>query len=302
MRWTETPIVAFDTETTGLDPWLGDRMIEFAAVVLHVDDSGRLDEDAMERHHFLVNPGRPIPREASAVTGITDADVASAPEFAEKAQEIWDLMKGRVTVAHNYDFDQAVLASEFQRLGRFWPTPLAEIDTLDLSRRFFKGSSKHKLGDMASRLSIRLEGAHRAVNDAEACGRSFLAMTRRFDAPSDLNGMLEWADSIGRPPDAGPLVVDPTGRVVFSGGEFDGRPVAMHPDHLAWMVVARERVEQQWQYRFSESVRRWSARFLRLRAAGRAIQSGRHFGPDDWAPESCVLPDPAPGGAPGRQN
>jgi DNA polymerase III epsilon subunit-like protein len=292
MRWTDKPIVAFDTETTGLNPWLGDRMIEFGAVVFHLDERGRVDESRVERHEFFVNPGVPIPPEVQKTTNINDADVADAPPFAEKADIIWRLLEDSLSVAHNYDFDQAVLASEFQRLGRFWPTPLAEIDTLDLSRRFFGGARGHKLEQLAQRLEIKLVDAHRAANDAEACGRSFIALTSRFDAPDQLDGLLQWADAIGRPPPDGPLLVDPTGRVVFRDGPLAGKPAAMHPEHLAWMVVARRLEAAEWQHRFPESTRSWVARFLRLRMAGRAVQGGRSFGPDDWSPESCAVPDP----------
>ncbi len=292
MRWTDKPIVAFDTETTGLNPWLGDRMIEFGAVVIYLDERGRIDDSRLERHEFFVNPGIPIPPEVQKTTNISDVDVADAPPFADKAQVIWELLEDSLSVAHNYDFDQAVLASEFQRLGRFWPSPLAEIDTLDLSRRFFGGARGHRLEQLAHRLDIRLVDAHRAANDAEACGRSFVSLTQRFEAPDQLDGLLQWADAIGRPPVDGPLGLDDAGRVVFTEGPHQGKPAALHPDHLAWMVVARQRGHGEWLYRYPESTRAWIARFLRLRMAGRAIQGGRSFGADDWSPESCTVPDP----------
>ena len=292
MRWTDKPIVAFDTEATGLNPWTGDRLIEFGAVVFHLDEHGRVDDSRIERHEFFVNPGVPIPPEVQKITNISDEDVAGAPPFEAMADVIWRLLEDSLSVAHNYDFDQAVLASEFQRTGRFWPTPLAEIDTLDLSRRYFGGARGHRLKQLAQRLDIRLVDAHRAANDAEACGRSFLAMTSRFDAPDQLDGLLQWADAIGRPPQDGPLLLDDAGRVVFREAPHQGQPAAMHPDHLAWMVVARRRVQGEWQHRYPESTRSWIARFLRLRMAGRAVQGGRSFGPDDWSPESCAVPDP----------
>lgn len=297
MRWTDKPIVAFDTETTGLNPWLGDRMIEFGAVVLHLDERGRIDESRVQRVEFFVNPGVPIPPEVQRTTNISDEDVADAPPFEEKASIVWKLLENSLSVAHNYDFDQAVLASEFQRLGKFWPTPLAEIDTLDLSRRFFKGVRGHRLENLAQRLDIRLVDAHRAANDAEACGRSFVALTTRFEAPDNLEGLLDWADAIGRPPPDGPLRLDASGRVLFDDGPLQGQPVAMHPEHLAWMVVARTRVDGEWQHRYPGSARRWAARFLRLRTAGRAIQGGRHQGPEDWSIDSCTVPDPPLGGS-----
>ncbi len=288
MDWTDTTILAFDTETTGLNPWSGDRLWEFAGVSFQVDERGGIIEDAVQRHHFLFDPGIPIPRAVQELTGITDDDVRGKPSFSEQADEIRALLSSTVTVAHNYDFDQSALAAEFSRIGQVWPTPLAEIDTLDLSRRFFPEAPKHKLIHLATRLEVSLEGAHRAVNDAEACGRAFLAMTRRFDAPSDLEAMVDWADAIGRPPEAGPFGLDDLGRVVFRDGPHQGDAVAHHPDYLGWMLIAQRRVDQGWQLRFPESVRRWAARWLRIRGAGRAIQGGRQFSTDDWAPDSCA--------------
>ena len=66
MRWTDCRIVAFDTETTGLSPFDGDRVIEFGAVEIRVDEEGPIGE--ITPHQMLVNPGRPIPRAASRIS------------------------------------------------------------------------------------------------------------------------------------------------------------------------------------------------------------------------------------------
>ena len=63
MRWKHLPIVAFDTETTGLQPFAGDRIIEFAAVVLQLDDEGRAIE--VGTHTWLINPQLPIPKKVT---------------------------------------------------------------------------------------------------------------------------------------------------------------------------------------------------------------------------------------------
>ena len=81
MRWKHHPIVAFDTETTGLDPFGDDRVIEFGAVVMHVGADGRVA--SRENHSYLINPGREIPRKVTEITGISDSDVVSAPAFEE---------------------------------------------------------------------------------------------------------------------------------------------------------------------------------------------------------------------------
>ena len=68
MRWRTLPIIAFDTETTGLNPEDGHRVIEFAGVEMRLDAAGRVER--VVPHHYLFNPGVPIPREATEVSGI----------------------------------------------------------------------------------------------------------------------------------------------------------------------------------------------------------------------------------------
>ena len=102
-------MVAFDTATTGLEPFSGDRIIEFAAVVLHIGPKGEIT--SREDHSFLVDPEREIPRKVTEITGIKSSDVAGAPRFAECAEQIRDLLQGAVTIAHNYPFDRAFLSA-----------------------------------------------------------------------------------------------------------------------------------------------------------------------------------------------
>ncbi len=298
MDWARLPLVAFDTETTGLTAWRGDRIIEFSAVRFRLDPGGAVQEDRIERRTFRFHPGIPIPREVVRQTGITDEAVADAPRFEAHAREVRDLLADGVTVAHNYPFDLAMLTAEFARAGLAWPAPPAEIDTLALSRRLHPEASRHGLADVATRLGVRLEEAHRAEQDAEACGRVFLALARHHAAPTDLDALIEWADGVGRPPPGGPVAAEPSGRLVFTEGPHAGEPVERHPDHLAWLAIARTRIQGTWQHRYPESVRRWVGRWLRNRAAGHAMQSGRSFGPEDWAPVSCALPDRAVPGRP----
>ena len=78
--WTDCRLVAFDTETTGFNAHLNDRVIEFGAVEMVMNPDYTVC-DTIE-HHYLINPGRPIPREASEVSGIKDADVADKVIFA----------------------------------------------------------------------------------------------------------------------------------------------------------------------------------------------------------------------------
>jgi DNA polymerase III epsilon subunit-like protein len=280
MSWRSRSIVAFDTETTGLYPENGDRVIEFAGIELRLGPDGSVRE--VVPHHYLFNPGIPIPREASEVSGLKDEDVAGKPSFAAHADAVHRLLANAITVAHNYPFDQRFLTQELARCGLKWPAPPAEIDTVDLSRRFFSEARGHKLAEVCTRLEIALVGAHRATNDAEACGRAFVALTQRFGAPEDIEGLIDWADAVGEPPGGGAIRRGEDGVLVFGSGRHVGEPIEEHPDSLAYMLVARERVEGAWRLVWSDSVRRWVERWLRVRASGRAPQVTKGFGPGDW--------------------
>ncbi len=284
MDWRNLAIVAFDTETTGLNPHDGDRVVEFAAVTLTVGEEGRVR--GVEPRQMLFNPGIPIPRKVTEITGIDDDAVADAPPFETHAAEISSLLQGAICVAHNFPFDRAFLTAELRRAGLVWPDPIAEIDTVDLSMQRFEGARSHKLADLSQRLDVPLDGAHRATNDAEACGRCFVELARRFDAPKNLVGMLDWADALGRPPENPYLGRGASGLLEYLDGPHAGDPVEVHPVHLAWLTYARERRDGRWAYRFPESLRRWAERFLRVRCSGRARQNAKSFGPGDWTIDS----------------
>ena len=282
MRWRDLSIVAFDTETTGLHPENGDRIIEFAGIEFKLAPDGSVVK--IDPHHHLFNPEMPIPKEASDVSGIRDEDVARAPVFQQHADAIHRLLANAVTVAHNYPFDQRFLSYEFDRVGLKWPFPPAEVDTVDLSRAFFPDARSHKLGELAARLDIPLVGAHRATNDAEACGRAFLELVRRNQVPDDLAGMLDWAGAVGHPPDTGHLGKGKDGSIIFLEGEHKGQPVDAHPDSLMWMTCARVFEGGSWRSRYPEGVCAWIERWLRSRASGRGFGTGssKGFGPHEW--------------------
>ena len=278
--WTQHRLVAFDTETTGLRPFDGDRIMEFAAVELRVGGDGRVAK--VERHQFFIQPGIPIPREVTLKTGITDAHVADAPGFDEKADEVRQLLEGAIVVAHNLPFDMAFLRAELGRLSMHWPRTVAEIDTLVVSQLRLSHLKAHKLEDVAREMAVPLDQAHRAVNDAEACGRCFVEMTRRLAAPDDLAGLLDWSDGVGPPPATGHLEVGERGVPEFLVGPHAGRTVEEAPDHLQWMTLALERTGDAWRPRFPEELRTWAKRWLRVRAAGRAPSGEKSPGPTEW--------------------
>ena len=124
----EVPLAVLDTETTGLEPALGDRVIEIA--ILRLEDNrlaGELNE--------LVNPERPISPGASRVNGLYDAHVADAPRFVDLAERIAELLEGALIIAHNAQFDAAFIAAEWTLTGQPFLLQPAE--------RVFNGRAAH---------------------------------------------------------------------------------------------------------------------------------------------------------------
>ena len=154
-------VLAFDLETTGIST-NNDRIVQVALI--------GADADGNPIHHdILVNPQRPIPRDASRVHGIYDQDVRSKPVFKECANELAELMEGAVIVGHNArKFDMPLLQNEFYRCGISPPKPLVVLDTLEAVRRL-KISRPHNLGAQCARHGIDLSNAHDAAADAAAC-------------------------------------------------------------------------------------------------------------------------------------
>lgn len=156
MRWGQ-PVVVVDVETTGLSPRYGDRVVEIGLL--------RSEGGTETTFQSLVNPRRMISPGASAVHGITQAMVDSAPLFGEVAPRIWPLLDGAILVAHNAPFDLSFLNAERGYLGL---PPLANrvIDTLALARRHFQ-FPRNSLGLIAESLEIPAPVQHRALADVQ---------------------------------------------------------------------------------------------------------------------------------------
>lgn len=172
--WMDLPIAMLDTETTGRDPER-DRIVEIGIVV------GRGGE-IVRRENWLVNPGMPIPAEATEVHGIRDEDVREQRTFAEIAGEVAAALEGTVPAAYNAGFDRAFVVAEITRSGLVvdaLPSCLRPgidwVDPLVWARELQKYEKGKKLGEVAARLGVALENAHRASDDAEAALRVLYA-------------------------------------------------------------------------------------------------------------------------------
>ncbi len=118
-----------DIETTGSHP--AENGITEIAIVLH---NGK---EVEERYETLINPGIPIPRYVTYLTGISDDMLIHAPTFQEVAMHIFRLLNGRIFVAHNVNFDHSFIKYHFQQYGLDWNTK--KLCTLKLSRTAFPG-------------------------------------------------------------------------------------------------------------------------------------------------------------------
>lgn len=186
----ELPIVAIDTETTGRDP-LNDRIVELGLVVYE----GR---QITQRVSWLINPGRPIPQEASDVHKITDTDVADKPTFSEVMPQILALLEGKVPLAYNADFDRQFLIAECDRCGSFAGRPVPALrrnvewlDPLVWAREIQSEEKSRALGDVCQRLGISLDNAHRASDDAEAALKVMIALIPDARVPRMYGGFLQ---------------------------------------------------------------------------------------------------------------
>ncbi len=147
-----------DIETTGSHAQ--SNGITEIAIVLH---NGKEIEG---KYETLVNPGYKIPRFVAALTGIQDYMVADAPPFSEVADKIYSLLKGRIFIAHNVNFDYSFIRHHFQQVG--YDYNARKLCTVRLSRTAFPGLRKYGLDALCEQLNIMNGGRHRAGGDAEA--------------------------------------------------------------------------------------------------------------------------------------
>ncbi len=167
--------IVLDTETTGLNPKLGDRIIEIGCVEI-------VDRRISERHfHAYVNPEREIDEGASRVHGLTREDLASKPRFPEIAPGFLDFIRGTELIIHNADFDVEFLDLELARcnLGRLNDHVEKISDTLALARESHPGK-KNSLDALCERYFIDHSNRtlHGALLDARLLAECYLAMTR----------------------------------------------------------------------------------------------------------------------------
>ena len=164
--------IVFDTETTGLNPAGGDRMVEIGCVeIFNRMETGRT-------YHAYFNPERVMPSDAEAVHGLTNIFLSDKPRFPEKVEELLEFIGDSPLVAHNAGFDFGFLNFELELCGRSPVCMSRMVDTLALARSRHPGA-KHSLDALCMRFGI--DRSHRvkhgALLDAQLLAQVYVELT-----------------------------------------------------------------------------------------------------------------------------
>lgn len=178
--------IVFDTETTGLDPLQGHRVVEIGCVELmnHIA-TGRT-------YHVYLNPQRTMPTEASLVHGLTDEFLSDKPIFAEVVDQFLEFVGEAPVVAHNAGFDMNFINAELTRLG--FPALAKEraIDTAAMARRMFPGAPA-SLDALCKRFGVDLSERqlHGALLDARLLAEVYLELKGGRQPDLAINSTVE---------------------------------------------------------------------------------------------------------------
>lgn len=256
------PLVVFDLETTGLD-LVSDRIIQISFIKIYPDWKE-------ERENIFINPERPIPSSVVALTGISDADVADAPTFKQKAKELADKFSGCDFAGFNSNrFDIPMLAEEFLRAGVDFD--FSKCRLIDMQNIYHKMERRNLAAAYNFYCGRKMEDdfeAHRADQDTEATWRVLqgqldmyapenqseedrvlnndmeeLAEFSKMNDFVDFAGRIVWEDMKDQD---GKVLLDATGKVrrheIFNFGKYKGWDVAevlrKDPGYYSWMLAS----------------------------------------------------------------
>jgi len=256
------PLVVFDLETTGLD-LVSDRIIQISFIKIYPDWKE-------ERENIFINPERPIPSSVVALTGISDADVADAPTFKQKAKELADKFSGCDFAGFNSNrFDIPMLAEEFLRAGVDFD--FSKCRLIDMQNIYHKMERRNLAAAYKFYCGRKMEDdfeAHRADQDTEATWRVLqgqldmyapenqseedrvlnndmeeLAEFSKMNDFVDFAGRIVWEDMKDQD---GKVLLDATGKVrrheIFNFGKYKGWDVAevlrKDPGYYSWMLAS----------------------------------------------------------------
>lgn len=210
MKLSETKFMVLDTETTGLDPTV-DKVVDIALVPVH-------HGQVLEGHQTLVNPGMPIPPEASAVHHITNKDVANQPTITEASEKIKLIVWNTVIVAHNAQFDRS-----------FYPLENPWLCTYRLARHLWPDLKMHTNQYLRYYFGIDVGdvSVHRAHGDAVVTSHLLLLMIDEYlknGGEDDIDELLNFTNA--------PIMVQ-----TMPFGKHHGVPMKEVPkEYLEWAL------------------------------------------------------------------
>jgi DNA polymerase-3 subunit epsilon len=163
--------LVLDTETTGLDPGTGDRVIEIAAIELvNLIPTG-------QTYHVVLDPERDVPEESTRIHGFTAEMLRGKPRFAEAVEEFLGFVAGDPIVAHNAPFDFGFLDAELKRVGRAPLDRARMVDSLALAKKRFPGMP-NSLDALCRRFGVdnSMRTSHNALLDVKLLAQVYLEL------------------------------------------------------------------------------------------------------------------------------
>ncbi len=156
----EATFIIFDTETTGLEPESGDRIIEIAGIKLE-------GERKIETFHTLINPNREVSPAAYAVNGISQDMLKDAPAADIVLPSFLNFIEGACLLSYNAPFDMGFLSRELELSGLRMPSGIIAADILAMAKRLLPNMERYALWFVAEKLGVKTEQEHRALSDVE---------------------------------------------------------------------------------------------------------------------------------------
>jgi DNA polymerase III subunit epsilon len=195
--------IVLDTETTGLDPFQGHRLVEIGCIEL----VNRIPSG--QSFHRYLNPERDVPPEAAAIHGLSSEFLKDKPFFAEIVDDLVAFIGDAPIVAHNALFDLAFLNAELERAGKTLVQRERLVDTLLLARRKYPGAP-NRLDDLCTRYGIdnSRRTKHGALLDAELLAEVYLELIGARQAQLILVDV--GTSAVGAPAGSVPIRVRPT--------------------------------------------------------------------------------------------
>lgn len=223
------PIVFFDLETTGTD-FVADRIVQISVLKVLSDKS----EESRTR---LVNPGRPIPKEASDIHGITNQDVKDQPKFKEVARGLSDFLSGSDLAGYNSNnFDIPFLVEEFARCGIEFPDTNARF--IDVCTIFKRKEERTLTAAYKFYCDKILENAHNAEADVRATFEVFQGQLERYQdlGAASVQELHDYCNRGEIVDYARKLTKNEAGEIVFNFGKHKNEPVTKRLDYAKWMI------------------------------------------------------------------